>query len=265
MAHASFGTGWPNCNRAQITTLVRSDGLRLPLHRELVPLVAILIDFTELPPHSYNVRPDWTWGWACRAIANTSTPSNHSWGTAVDINAPVNPRRKRGLPMVSDLPKSVVKMWEDHGFRWGGKYSWPDPMHFEFMGNVGEARERTERLRAFLGSSAPAAPTPLPTLTAPGQRGRVMELQRLLRVAADGVVGPKTTGAMRDQMIGWRHDLPGNRNPNLVRWLQRQGVRKGYPCTVDGIVGPQVNHLITQVLGQRDGICGPMGYVAACA
>lgn len=261
MAHASFGTGWPNCNRSQIVTLVRSDGLRLPLHRDLVPLVAILLDFTEL--HGYDVRPDWTWGWACRAIAGTSTPSNHSWGTAVDINAPVNPRRARGLRMITDLPPVVVKMWKDHGFRWGGDYSWPDPMHFEFMGNVGEAREITAQLRAYLGTAAPPPPTLKPVPTLPGQRGRIQELQRILRVTADGVVGPTTSGAMRAQMIGWRHDVAGNRNPSLVRWLQRQGVRKGYPCAVDGVVGPEVNHLITQVLRQVDGVCGPLGYVAA--
>ncbi len=193
------------------------DGLRLPIHSDLVELVAILIDFTEL--HGYDVRPDWTWGWACRAIAGTSTPSNHSWGTAIDVNAPVNPRRKRGLPMITDLPPAVVKMWEDHGFRWGGRYSWPDPMHFEFMGSTAQAKAITAQLRSFLGAKAPAAPAPLPSLSAPGQRGRVMELQRILRVAADGSVGPKTTAAMRANMIGWRRDLPGNRNPTLVKWL----------------------------------------------
>ena len=263
MAHASFGTGWPNCNRSGIVTLVRSDGLRLPVHRDLVPLVAILLDFTEL--RGYNVRPDWTWGWACRAIAGTRTASNHSWGTAIDINAPVNPRRRRGLPMVTDLPHPVVKMWKDHGFRWGGEYSWPDPMHFEFTGTSAEARAITARLREFLGGAAPAPPMAKPPVVTPGQKGRLMELQRILRVAADGTVGPKTTAAMRAQMIGWQRDLAGNRNPTLVRWLQRQGNRKGYPCTVDGQVGPQVNHLITQVLGQVDGVCGPLGYVAACA
>ena len=263
MANSSFGTGWPNCNRTNIVTLVRSDGLRLPLHRELVPLVAILIDFTELPPHSYDIVPGWTWGWACRPIAGTATASNHSWGTAVDINAPVNPRRSKGLRMITDLPPAVVKLWKDNGFRWGGDYSWPDPMHMEFMGNVGEARERAARLQAFLGAAAPLPPALKPVPTTADQRGRLTELQRILRVAADGVVGPKSTAAMRANMIGWHHDEAGNRNPLLVKWLQRQGVRIGYPCTVDGIVGAEVNHLITRILRQVDGVCGPLGYVAA--
>jgi peptidoglycan hydrolase-like protein with peptidoglycan-binding domain len=156
-------------------------------------------------------------------------------------------------------------MWKGHGFRWGGDFttSVPDPMHFEFMGSVAEARATYARLRRFLGA-VPPSPAPSPQPTAPGERGRIMELQRLLRVTADGVVGPATEGAMRRNMIGWRRDLPGNRNPNLVMWLQRQGRRKGYALKVDGQVGPEVNHLIVVVLGQRDGICGPNGYRAAC-
>lgn len=263
MADRSFGPGWPNCERDGIVTLVRSDGLRLPVHRDLAELVAILIDFTELPPHNYDVVPGWTWGWACRAIAGTSSPSNHSWGTAIDINAPNNPRRARGLPRITDIPPSVRQLWKDHGFRWGGDYSWPDSMHFEFMGTAADARRILKQVKEFLGSSAPVALLTQPTATAAGWKGRLMELQRLLRVADDGVVGPKTLAAMRANVIGWSYNVPGNRNPALVRWLQRQGNRKGYPCAVDGIVGQQVNHLIVNVLGQRDRLCGPLGYQEA--
>ena len=197
----------------------------------------------------------------CRAIAGTNVPSNHSWGTAVDINAPVNPRRR---PLTTNIPRRVRELWKGQGFRWGGDYttSVPDAMHFEYMGTVGDARAAYDRLRRFVGASP--APTPRPPAPTAGERGRIMELQRLLRVTADGVIGPATEAAMRNNMIGWRRDLPGNRNPNLVAWLQRQGRRKGYALKVDGAVGPEVNHLIVVVLGQRDGICGPAGYRAAC-
>lgn len=196
----------------------------------------------------------------CRAIAGTSIPSNHSWGTAVDINAPVNPRKR---PLTTNIPRAVREMWKSQGFRWGGdfKTSVPDPMHFEFTGSVADCRRITANLQRFLGGRPGPAPAPPPT--APGQVGRIMELQRLLRVNADGIIGPITVAAMKRNMIGWRRDLPGNRNPNLVSWLQRQGRRKGYALRVDGIVGPEVNHLIVVVLAQRDGICGENGYRAA--
>lgn len=260
MAHSSWGQGWPNCNRSNIVTVVRNDGLRLPVHRELAPLVTLLLDLTEAV--GYDIRPDWTWGYACRAIAGTNVPSNHSWGTAVDINAPANPRRR---PLTTNIPRGVREMWKNNGFRWGGDFttSVPDPMHFEFVGTVADARAINARLRRFLGITTPP-PAPAPGPTAPGEVGRIMELQQLLRVNPDGVIGPVTVAAMSRNMIGWRRDLPGNRNPNLVRWLQRQGRRKGYALAVDGAVGPEVNHLIVVVLGQRDGICGPNGYRAAC-
>jgi hypothetical protein len=197
----------------------------------------------------------------CRAVAGTNIASQHSWGTAVDINAPVNPRRR---PLTTNIPRRVREVWKANGFRWGGdfKTSVPDPMHFEFTGSVADARRITANLRKFLGGGHPP-PVPKPPPTAPGEKGRIMELQRLLRVTADGIIGPKTVAAMRRNMISARRDFPGNHNPNLVSWLQRQGRRKGYALRVDGKVGPEVNHLIVVVLGQRDGICGENGYRAA--
>lgn len=207
----------------------------------------------------------------CRAIAGTNQPSNHSWGTAVDINAPVNPRKR---PLTTNIPRSVREMWKAHGFRWGGDFqnSVPDAMHFEFTGSVADARAITARLRRFLAHAAPP-PQPREPITAPGTKGRIMQLQRLLRVAPDGIIGPNTVTAMNRNLIGWPPEvrrrtgrdvnLPGNSYPNLVRWLQRQGRRKGYLMSVDGSVGPQTNHLIVVVLGQPDAICGANGYRAA--
>lgn len=257
MASVTWGAGWPACNRANIVTLVRKDGLRIPLHRELVDLVSLLMDITETM--GYNIVPSWTWGYACRPIRGVQRPSNHSWGTAVDINAPRNPMSST---LITDIPPAVRKIWKDHGFRWGGDYSGrKDAMHFEFMGSVSEAKATLKSLRSYLtanGNPAPPPPKPLPTPV-----GRTQELQRLLRVPDDGKIGPTTEAAMNRNMIGWRHDVAGNKNPNLVRWLQRQGRRKGYALNVDGVVGQEVNHLIVVVLGQSDGLCGPNGYRAA--
>ncbi|HMG42844.1 MAG TPA: M15 family metallopeptidase, partial [Acidimicrobiales bacterium] len=117
MAHSSWGQGWPNCNRTNIITVVRRDGLRLPIHRELAPLATLLMDITEAL--GYDIRPDWTWGYSCRAVAGTNVPSAYSWGTAVDINAPVNPRKR---PLTTNIPRNVRDMWKGNGFRWGGDF-----------------------------------------------------------------------------------------------------------------------------------------------
>ena len=60
------------------------------------------------------------------------TPSNHSFGTAFDINSDTNPQGKK--PPAVGQPGSVrelVPIFEKHGFRWGGLFQTPDGMHFE--------------------------------------------------------------------------------------------------------------------------------------
>jgi hypothetical protein len=52
--------------------------------------------------------------------------SNHSWGTAFDLNPSTNPF-KAGAPF--DMQIEIVKILEAHGFYWGGRYH--DYMHFE--------------------------------------------------------------------------------------------------------------------------------------
>lgn len=232
MADASFGPAWPNCDRqGRIVTLRRHDGLALPIHRDLVDLVSILMDLTELG--GYDIVPGWTWGYACRPIANTNTPSNHSQGTAVDINAPANPRRA-DRRFVSDMPPWMVKLWTDHGFRWGGRFSWPDPMHFEFMGTASQARATAARIRAFLGAQgrpAPAPPggvrptiVPYPGAVEDGDRGAAVRVwqaalrQRGYALVVDGVFGDVTKAAVMD----WQRRHP--------------------PLRVDGVAGPATWH-----------------------
>jgi hypothetical protein len=62
----------------------------------------------------------------------TRTPSNHSFGTAFDINSEFN--RQGVRPPAIGRPGSVrelVPIFERHGFRWGGGFGTPDGMHFE--------------------------------------------------------------------------------------------------------------------------------------
>ena len=230
MGHASFGPMWPNCDRqGRIVTLTRRDGLRLPIHRDLAPLVALLMDLTEA--QGYDIIPHWTWGYACRPIAGTRTPSNHSQGTAVDINAPANPRRS-DRRFVSDMPAWMVNLWKAHGFRWGGNFSWPDPMHFEFMGTAAEAPAIHARILRFLGAAAgqppakPGRPTPVmyPGAIRFGDVGdKVRVWQTVLRqrgypTVPDGLFGPVTLSAIRH----WQSTHP--------------------PLKVDGIAGQATWH-----------------------
>jgi hypothetical protein len=84
-----------------------------------------------------------TGSYNCRQIAGTNVPSNHSFGTAADIDWQENARdgdyesemRDRGMPAIHKV--------EREGFmRWGGRYSSPDDMHFECLLTPAELKER---------------------------------------------------------------------------------------------------------------------------
>lgn len=54
------------------------------------------------------------------------TPSLHSWGLAIDINA--NWNKLGNTPTMS---KELVACFTEAGFEWGGNWSRPDGMHFQ--------------------------------------------------------------------------------------------------------------------------------------
>ncbi|HEV8420610.1 MAG TPA: M15 family metallopeptidase [Actinomycetota bacterium] len=157
-----WGPGWPNCQRDQIV-LLDVDGVLFREHRivDLKPVqeadfpggirreIAELVErlCLETIRRGYRLVDGWCWGFACRPIkGTTSTPSNHSWGLAVDINAPRNPYGSR---LITDMPAWMPKLWATYGFRWGGSYSGnKDAMHYEFMGTPADAHRHTDRARA---------------------------------------------------------------------------------------------------------------------
>ena len=94
------------------------------------------------------------WGYANRPIKDLSPPqgSNHSSGTALDINAPANPMGTT----TTDMPRWMPELWESYGWTWGGSWTGPgqrpDPMHYEFRGSVAYARAMTAKARRDLGA-----------------------------------------------------------------------------------------------------------------
>lgn len=55
-----------------------------------------------------------------------SSPSLHSWGLAIDINASWNRMGQK-----SQQDPELVECFTDAGFDWGGAWSNPDAMHFQ--------------------------------------------------------------------------------------------------------------------------------------
>ena len=188
-----WGNGWPKCQQDRLVTLSREDGLSIPINEAISQLVALLIDEGER--RGYDVKDGQTWGFACRAIKGTSVPSNHSWGLAVDINAPSNPYREE---FVSDMPPWMPMLWWSYGFFWGGWYqSIKDPMHYEFLGTPEGARANTQRATQELGKGEPK---PYPRYGEESDRVRAAQEQLALLGFdpgdIDGVYGPDTRAAV---------------------------------------------------------------------
>ena len=163
MAHSSWGSGYPNCQGSKINSSFSVSGTRFPggIRHELVDLVTMLVQETKNRGYRFGTASDPSygcWGYSCRAITGSSTPSNHSWGLAVDINAPSNPYTS---PLITDMPAWMPDLWNEYGFRWGGDYSGSqDAMHYEFMGSVQDAANETAKARMDGIGGGSAATTP---------------------------------------------------------------------------------------------------------
>ena len=199
-ASRGWGPGWPSDNSSKMTT-VRAAGIALSVRAELAPLIEWLLNQTA--GHGYGLRHGECWGFANRAIRGTNRPSNHSWGLAVDLNAPANPMSAQ---LITDMPPSMVELWRSKQFRWGGDYRGrKDAMHYEFMGTPDDARRLAAEVGA--GGGAPPAPAAQPAASGPllnrGAKGAdVQRLQERLNahgttVAVDGDFGPATEQAVR--------------------------------------------------------------------
>ena len=63
---------------------------------------------------------------------STTTLSNHSFGSAFDINVAWNERGHRpALVGEKGSVRELVPITHQWGFWWGGHFSTPDGMHFE--------------------------------------------------------------------------------------------------------------------------------------
>lgn len=75
-------------------------------------------------------------GYAWRPQRGSSKLSMHSLGAAVDFDARRNPLGR--LPSLTTLGTEpgfgVVRIFERHGWTWGGRWGRPDAMHFQFGG-----------------------------------------------------------------------------------------------------------------------------------
>jgi hypothetical protein len=94
----------------------------------------------EALPRSFEVYLRPTAGtYVCRVIAGTNRPSAHGHGIALDIALKHSHYWRWSKPDASgapvwrnEIPMEIVRIFEKHGFIWGGRWYHFDTMHFEY-------------------------------------------------------------------------------------------------------------------------------------
>ena len=120
-------------SRSKVKLKVTSiNGVADKLARVSAELDALPVSFNRflLPPAgTYN----------CRPIAGTDQASAHGYGIAIDIAVKPSHYWRWSKPTASSqpvwenaIPIEIVRIFERHGFIWGGRWSHFDTMHFEY-------------------------------------------------------------------------------------------------------------------------------------
>lgn len=193
-----WGSGWPDCNPAKndLATVEVNDAsgrvvARFPVRRKLARLLDIILD--HCARRGYVFYANQCGGFNCRKIAGTNSSSNHAWGKAIDICWNLNPHRR---PLTTNIPRWMVDLLEMFMWAWGGRWSKPDAMHFEFSGSPADADRMLDRaIRELLNGELP--PVGQPVLRKGDSGPAVAEVQRLLGITVDGDYGPATEAAVR--------------------------------------------------------------------
>ena len=107
-------------------------------------LAAVSNELDQLPqPFDKFLIPS-EGAYACRVIAGTARISAHGHGIAIDIAtkhahywrwAKEGPRPEGddgAIAYHNEIPMEIVRIFEKHGFIWGGKWHHYDTMHFEY-------------------------------------------------------------------------------------------------------------------------------------
>lgn len=97
-------------------------------------LDALFEKHPEMKDFTRNLAGTFQW----RFIAGTKRLSNHSFGTAIDLNVERSAYWRWSKPATLPIfnrktwPTELIEAFERHGFIWGGKWWHYDTMHFEF-------------------------------------------------------------------------------------------------------------------------------------
>jgi hypothetical protein len=142
-----FTAMYGNCSSGEVVPKLRSIAWLPKHHRGSVSvtrangvdvaLEAVSNELDELGDRFLKYLSPTAGSYNCRNIAGMDAKSMHSYGAAIDINAAYS-GYWRWSASHSDpkwrnqIPIEIVRIFEKHGFIWGGRWYHYDTMHFEY-------------------------------------------------------------------------------------------------------------------------------------
>ena len=146
---AFFDKVYGDCRRGEVEAkLVRVPWLpkrskqRLPFNREngaAAALAAVSRELDELPDTFDVFLVPSAGTYNCRVIAGTNRVSAHGHGIAIDIALKrahywrdAAKSKDGDVAFRNEIPMQIVRIFERHGFIWGGRWYHYDTMHFEY-------------------------------------------------------------------------------------------------------------------------------------
>jgi hypothetical protein len=128
--------GWPASKDAAeiqiISVPIEGTKVKVRCAKAVAPLIAgFCKEFHELIEPIDEGKLD-DWGYAFRMVrGSTDNLSNHSSGTAIDLNATQHPLGKSGT-FPAEKVAMIRALAKKYGLKWGGDYrNRKDEMHFE--------------------------------------------------------------------------------------------------------------------------------------
>ena len=150
MNQAISYNGWPASKDVESIRIksyaIKGSTIKLRCAYFAAPLlVAFAEDFHELIEEIDNGTLD-DWGYCYRDVRGVPGKlSNHSSGTAIDLNATKRPLGKAGTFPAEKVPM-ILALCRKYGLNWGGTWTRKDEMHFEVGINPLKAAKLIEKL-----------------------------------------------------------------------------------------------------------------------
>jgi hypothetical protein len=157
-------------------------------------LKEVMADIKQEEPEVYEALG--TAGMQCaRFVRNsTTTISNHSWGTAIDLTLQGKLDRRGDNRVQVGLAK-IAPIFNHHGWFWGAAFRTEDAMHFE----ISEEKIRAWHTSGLLGHQPGPQPQPVLSLGDRGPEVRILQEQlneHGAGLVVDGVFGRNTHAAV---------------------------------------------------------------------